>query len=242
MFFRNQTNNNNPSVNTRLAQFYSQENAVTLSAWNTNISLRIQPCIGVDGNGIRQYDNSRDKAITTSITPDNALALVKGVTEKILPAIQEGTPKRISVIISANSAARKVLTIGFDGKDSYMELAMNVSETGVCASQSVIRHTFSTRDYMEDYEPTNGTGNTITFHAELIRFIDKFKNIDLIGGAVPHAIKYADAARLVFVAGSSQFNVTPTTSNNAEPVEQKAPYSAPVQNHDGDIDDLLPFD
>ena len=240
MFFRNSSNNNSASVNTRLTQFYSQQNAVTLSAWNNNISIRIQPYIGTDSAGIRQYENSKDKCVTTSITPDNAILLANGIYEKVIPAIKEGTKKSVSIVISANSSARKILTIGFDGTDSYLELAVNVAENGSCPADSIITHTFSKKSYIEDYEPMDGTGNEIVAHAELIRFAEKLKNIDLIGGAIAHGIKYADVAKSSFVSGGNQYN-SGSVQQSSEPV--KPQYSAPTQEYSGEsLNDLLPFD
>lgn len=239
MFYKNQSNNNSPSINTRLAQFYSQENAVNLSAWNNNISLRIQPFIGTDSNGIRQYENSKDKCIFTSITPDNAVVLANAIENKIYPAIEAGTAKSVSIMIGANTNARKILTVGFDGKDSYMQIALNVSETGVTDEKSIVIHTFSTRDYLEDYTYTDGSGIESLVHSDLIRFTNKLKEVDYLGASISHGIKYAEASRASYGNGisDSKFNNTETVNHTQNQ------YSAPVQNFDGaDMGDLLPFD
>lgn len=236
MFFKTQSNNNNVSLNTRLTVFYSQENSLTLSAWNNNISIRIQPMIGVDSNGVRQYDNSKERTINTSITPDNAVVLYQGIVDNIIPAIKNGTNKRVSIMIGANTEYRKILTIGFDGHDSYMELTMNVDNNGVSSNpENTVRHTFSTRDYLEDYDSSDGSGVDKIVHSDLIRFTEKLKNIDNLGAAISHGIKYADMSRASFSPNNYQNN---TQQNNSQPQ-----YSAPTQNIDGsDMGDFLPFD
>lgn len=242
MFYKNQSNNNQASLNTRLAQFYSQENAVTLTAWNNNISIRVQPYIGTDSAGIRQYENSKDKCVYTSITPDNAVALLQGIRDKVIPAINENTEKRVSILIGANSASRKMLTIGFDGENSYMELALNVSDTGSCDPANVIKHTFSTREYMEDYVPTDGTGNSIIVHSDFLRFAEKLEDMKFFTGAVHHGIKYAEVSRASYGMNQSDNNTNTYGNSNNNSNNHAPQYSAPVQNFAGsDMGDFLPF-
>ena len=242
MFFKSQSNNNNASVSTRLVTFYSSENSVTLSAWNNNISVRISPCTGTDANGVRQYDTSKDKTVNTSITPDNAYTLLKGIEEKVFPAIANGVSKSVSIVIGNGTSARKVLTIGYNGKDSYMDLALNVEDNGVCKDENILHHTFSNRDYLEDYDHVSGGGIENVIHSDLIRFYEKLKTIEFSGAIVAHGIEYAKATRSVFNPNQVSENRYTHSESSSSPARQNN-YSAPVQNFEGsDMSDLLPFD
>ena len=129
MFGNNNGNGNGVNVNTAFYTSYSDTSLLSVGGWNRNLSLKIQPAVGKDANGLTQYASDKTSTITTSIREENALALLEGFNKYIKPAIENENPHEAKVTIAMGSGdKKKALSIIFDGKDSYLELAIGLSE------------------------------------------------------------------------------------------------------------------
>ena len=95
MFNSRQTynNGNTVNVNTRLYTSYSDTAMVVMGAWNSQLSLKVHPFKGLNADGVRQYAQDNTEIINTSITIDNAHALIEAIDNTFDAAVKE---RRIS--------------------------------------------------------------------------------------------------------------------------------------------------
>lgn len=193
MFQFNQKNNNytKPSVNTRLASFFSDTCQLTLTAWNENISIKIAPFKGVNADGIRQYAQDNSEIIATSLTPVNTIALLEGINDVIKPAIQNKTAADVSVVIGQGTN-KKIIKISTDGNDTFFTIYLGVDETGKGTGDS-ISHKFEKKSYITNYDPTTGSGTEVYANADFENFVAKLDLWKEMNGLVPHNIAYNNA-------------------------------------------------
>lgn len=237
MFFgRNNNNGNTINVNTRLYTSYSDTAMVTVSAWNDKISIKIQPCVGKDANEVRQYTQEKNQIVTTSLVPENALTLLDGIDKKLIPSINSKTQCSVSVSTSTiGTDERKVLTLYYDGKDSYLILHTNIGADGKADPNNIIKHKFNKRSWLENYDSETGSGEEYEYESDLMNFIDKIRGIHLLSGIIPHTNKYDNALKSTF--GRNTNNRTGSQDNN-----ENNDYTAPTSNFNGvDMGDFLPF-
>lgn len=230
MFFGGGNNkNNNVNVNTTFYNSYSDSSLLTIGGWNKLISLKLYPATGKDANGVTQYAQEQNQIVSTSITQENALALLDGIENVIKPAIKEKKEGSVSISMGSNEN-KKVLTIKYDGKDSYLEMVVGVNENGIADSNNVISHKFNKKSYLVGYNYQTGTGSEVETEADFLNFVEKIKDSQEIIPTTAHAINYSNAVR------NSLKNNNNNGYNNSQPS-----YSAPVSNFNGDITDILPF-
>ena len=173
MFFKSNNSRQEANLNTNLYTSFSETAQLNAGAWNKQLSIQLKPCVGKDANGLRQYAEDKSQIINTSITPENAIALITGFEKEVLPAIN-GTKESgsVSIVISPdNSDTRKILTIGYEDKTAYLSIAIGINETGVASN--VIKHTFNKKIYLSDYVSTTGSAEEITVETDLLNFINK---------------------------------------------------------------------
>lgn len=234
MFMGRQFNNNNGvNVNTKLYTSYSDACMVTIGGWNTNLSVKFHPFKGVNADGVRQYAQDNSEVISTSLTVDNTTALLKGINDKINPAIEAKTEASVSVPMG-NGENRKMLTVSTDGEKVSLSIAIHVDDNGIASAENVLTHSFNTKEYMTGYNPTNGSGETVTVNADYINFVKKLESIYDIAPVVPHAINYNNALKASFSNRQASNNQNTTGSATSS-------YDAPSTNYTGDMADFLPF-
>lgn len=230
----NQNNNNGVNINSRLFSSFSETAMVTLGAWNLQLSLKIHPVKGVNADGIRQYAQDNTEIINTSLTEQNATALLDGIKEKLDPAIKENRAEKVSVSMGA-AENRKVLSLETDGKDIYLEMAINVNENGVAKPENVIRHKFPKKNIMIGYDPLTGNGEIVEVNSDYENFVIKLKDIYKFSPAVAHSINYNNAVKASYSNKQAANNQMNNYSNGGG-------YSAPTNNIAGDnMADFLPF-
>ena len=232
MFNTRQNNNGNKiSVNTRLYTSYSDACSITVGGWNTNLSLKVAPFKGVDANGFRQYAQDSTETIMTSLTVENTTALLEGIKNKIVPAIEAKEAKSVSVSIGENNN-RKMVTVLTDGTDVFLRVTVGVSDAGIADANNSITHKFNKKEYLVNYDPSTGGGEVVSTNADFNNFVKKLNDIYEFSGAVAHSIKYSDALKASFGAPRNTYN-NPANTNT---------YTAPTTNlPDGDMSSFLPF-
>jgi hypothetical protein len=111
---------------------------------------------------------------------------------------------------------------------------MSVSETGVADPNNKIEHTFKTRDYLVNYDPITGGGDTVSVNTGFMTFVHKISEVHNLDASIPHAIKYSEAVRSNY--STSRFNATSDSMSNTN-------YQAPTTsyNSEGTISDFIPF-
>lgn len=227
MFNNNQFNNGNGvNVNTTFGTSYSDAASIQIGAWNKQLSVKIQPAIGKNADGITQYTTDKTQVITTAITHENAILLLNGIENTLLPCIAKGEAKSISVPMG-KPENRKVFTVGYDGKDSYIEVATGVNENGIAQDNNCIHHTLAKREYMEDYNHTTGQSTNVSVEVELLKLKAEIEKINDLIPAVAHSISYNNALKSAY----AQHKQSDSGAGN---------YSAPMMTA-SDPSDFLPF-
>ena len=220
----NNSNNGGVNVNTRLYTSYSDTAQVVVGAWNAQLSIKFHPFKGVNAEGVRQYAQDRMEIISTSLTVDNTGALLKGIKEKIIPALNDGKEMKVSVSMGSGEN-RKVLSVLTDGKDVSLEIAIRVSEEGVAEEQNILAHKFNKRSYMVNYDEKTGKGEEIEVNADFDNFVKKLEDVYKLSPAVAHSINYNNATKASYKSGVAINQVQPS-------------YNAPQINSSSELDFL----
>lgn len=234
MFYNNRPSNNNNSVNvnTQLYTSYSDQCMIKIGAWNQQLSLKFHPAKGVNADGLRIYAQENAEIINTSLTVDNATALLEGVKEKIEPARKDHTAGSISVPIGSGEN-KKVLTIKTDGTDMFVELAVHVGENNAADPSNILTHKFNKRTVITNYNPADGSGEISEVESDYLNFIKKIECVYDLAPATAHAINYNNAIKQSFA----------NRNNNMGNQAAQPAYQAPnVSNYSGaDMSDFLPY-
>lgn len=232
---RGNFNNNGgrATVNTRLYSSYADDSLLTLYAWNENISVKFHPVTGVNADGLKQYAQENTDIVNTSLVPENCIALLAGIEDNIIPALEEKKAASVS-ITSGSGANKKVLSITTDGETVKAVIFVSVSEEGVADPNNKIEHTFKKRNYLVDYNPETGSGDVVDVNTDFEIFVQKISEIYNLDASIPHAIKYFEAVR-----NNYNTNRYAASANNVGNTN----YQAPTTNYtsEGSISDFLPF-
>lgn len=237
MFFRSNNSRQEINLNTNLYTSFSETAQLNVGAWNKQLSIQLKPCVGKDANGLRQYAEDKSQIINTSITPENAIALITGFEKEVLPAINgKKDSGSVSIIISPdNSEARKILTIGYEvGEEdagAYLSIALGINETGVASN--IIKHKFNKKMYLTDYVSSTGSAQEVIVETDLINFMNKVYSVKDLSPIIPHAIKYNDMVKAAYQQKFSNQNYQNSTPNQT--------FQANVTNVNN-MEDFLPFD
>lgn len=204
------------NVNTSLLFFSNPDSDCELrtKAWNKQMSVYFAPFVGLREDGIRMYEKDKSRIPATSVSLDNALILLKGFEEKIKPAIESHTEKKISVDIGRDP--KKSLSLGYDGKNAYLQLASDVNDAGVTSADHIFTYTFAKRIVKEDFNVITGEGSSYEEESELNRFIQGLKLVPLYGSEIAHGVRLDRDTRMAY-------------SNNRYAAQQ-APYGGQGMN------------
>lgn len=228
---RNTNNGNGVNINTRLYTSYSDTCMISVGAWNDKISIKFHPMKGVNADGIRQYAQDNTEIVNTSLTVDNTITFITGITEKVEKALAEGLSESVAITTGIGEN-RKVIKVATDGKDVTITVYVGVSDNGVADEANSITHTFNKREYMIGYNPADGSGTTVSVNADFKNFVQKLKGIYDLAPVVPHAINYSNAIRNAYSSNRNSANMSNGGNSN---------YSAPINNFSGtDMTDFLP--
>ena len=192
----NQTNGNrmngrnDVNVNTRLKSFNSDVSSLALSLWNNNYSINISPAIGVDGNGITQYDQNRQGKTALTLEAAKSLIekfnlIIKPVYDKVVSG-DEDCPEIKSVTVKTGREP-KINVIGIEmtppsgdekEPDFYFVFYGSVDTINNTANAAMtFKHKFAKRSVFEDYNPQTGAAKEIKVNADFATFME------LIGAA-----------------------------------------------------------
>ena len=231
MFFKSNNSRQEINLNTSLYTSYSETAQLNAGAWNKQLSINLKPCVGKDANGLRQYAEDRSQIISTSITPENAIALITGFEKEVLPAINGVKDNgSVSIVISAdNGDARKILTIGYEDGIAYLSIAIGINETGVASN--VIKHTFNKRQYLTNYVSTTGSAEEIFVETDLINFMNKVYAVKDLSPIIAHSVKYNDMVKAAYQRTNQNYQ-------NSAPQQNFQANTTNVNN----MEDFLPFD
>ena len=231
MFFKSNNSRQEINLNTSLYTSYSETAQLNAGAWNKQLSINLKPCVGKDANGLRQYAEDRSQIISTSITPENAIALITGFEKEVLPAINGVKDNgSVSIVISAdNGDARKILTVGYEDGIAYLSIAIGINETGVASN--VIKHTFNKRQYLTNYVSTTGSAEEVFVETDLINFMNKVYAVKDLSPIIAHSVEYNDMIKAAYQRTNQNYqNSTPQQNFQANTTNVNS------------MEDFLPFD
>lgn len=252
---------NSPSVNTTLTNIYTQEASLTIRAWNKFLSLEFAKAIDdVDENGLAKYDTDNSHHMRTTLTYEKCIVLKKCYDKILRPAIVEGTPKSISILIRGANGEKKILTLGFNGEAPFIRIACGLSESGIASTDNTITMTLRPVEYYTDYNILTGESEAVEqVYIDLDKFMECVEQVGVNGFLVGHAIRYGNALYASYSnsrnAGSNaaygrgynnQYGGNQYQSNN---YGQQRYNNANAQNAfmpsdlniGGDMNDALPF-
>ena len=231
MFFKSNNSRQEINLNTSLYTSFSETAQLNAGAWNKQLSINLKPCVGKDANGLRQYAEDRSQIISTSITPENAIALITGFEKEVLPAINGVKDNgSVSIVISAdNGDARKILTVGYEDGIAYLSIAIGINETGVASN--VIKHTFNKRQYLTNYVSTTGSAEEVVVETDLINFMNKVYAVKDLSPIIAHSVKYNDMVKAAYQRTNQNYQ-------NSTPQQNFQANTTNVNN----MEDFLPFD
>ena len=238
MFYAKSNNTKQEAnLNTPLYTSYSETAQLTAGAWNSQLSIKVKPCVGQDANGIRQYAEDRSQVVTTSITADNAICLIEGFEAEVLPAIRGDKKSGAASIVMGAADQRKILTVGYEDGNAYLSIAVSLNENGRAGAE--IRHIFNKKSYLVDYNPLVGGAVEQTVESDLINFMDKVRSVKDLAPVTAHAIKYNDMNRAAFSGGNNNGSTGNIGNATNQVSNTNAGYQAPVSTA-SDMD-FLPF-
>lgn len=194
----NNNQNQNVSVNTNFYTSYSDTAMLRVGAWNQQLSIRLQPAVGTNSAGVVQYAQDNSQIILTGIPQDNAIVLLEGYKKHVLPAIEkrEASPK-VSISVSEKER-RKIISIYYDGNDSYLEIAVSLNADGTTDESNVFKHKFAKRAYVLDYDYTTGNGTEEYVESDLMNFMNKVEQTKDLTPFAYHSKKYYEAMRNLY--------------------------------------------
>ena len=225
---RQNSQNNQLNVNTKLYSSFSDTCMITMGAWNLQLSLKFHPVKGTNPNtGLRQYATDNNEIINTSLSVANATALLKGIKDVIEPAIANKEVASFGIPISSGDNA-KTLTISYDKSDISIAIAINLDADGKTTAENILSHKFPKKVYFEGYNPISGGGNQITVESDFEDFKKKLESIYDLAPATAHSIKYNNA----LVASFRNQNASNSQTNSMNN------YQAPTTTG-GSLDDVF---
>lgn len=237
-------NGNTVNLNTRLYTSYSDTAMVVLGAWNSQLSLKVHPLKNVTADGIRQYAQDNTEIINTSITVDNAHALIEAIENELQPAIDSKISGSVTIEMGLDTN-KKTLSIKTDGTDIELEIAVNVDSNGVAAEGNIISHKFNKRKYMVNYNPRTGEGEIKEAHSEYDAFVAKIRSIDNLAPVIAHSINYNNMIKDSYRTRNTNQNMFSNNGaggfvNNSS--ANNVGYNAPTSNFTGaDMSGFLPM-
>lgn len=181
------------SVNTNFYNSYSETALLKVGAWNQQLSIQLAPAIGKNASGVVQYAQDNSQIILTGIPRNNAIALLEGYKKHILPAIEQNVASPVISISVSEKEKRKIISVYYDGEDSWLEIAVNINADGTFDDSNVFKHKFGKKYYAIDYDRTTGKGTEVAVETD---FMDFMNHVDRVKDLVPyqhHAKKYAEA-------------------------------------------------
>ena len=162
-------NGSDLNVNTNLRTSNSDTSSLNIALWNQYISLRISPAIGVDGNGVTQYDKTRKG--NTALSAECCELLAKEFEAKLLPAYTNAVfngiplPEEVMSVTTETGRDPKRNIVGIemrsavDGSnvpDLFFVIYNMVDMNNVAVEANTFRHKFPKKICRVGYNPVTG--------------------------------------------------------------------------------------
>lgn len=208
MYGNNASRLNNGSdlnVNTNLRTSNSEVSSMTISLWNQYLSLKIRPAVGVDANGITQYDKNR--VGQTALSPDACQTIYDEFVDKIYPeykkAVETGEPcpDKMSVTVeTGKEPKRNIVGIemtpstdsGNNVPDLWFVIYSMVDSNNMAVEANAYRHKFPKKKIRVNYNPSNGYSDLESYaNADFNIFLNGLGRTELMLPYSEHVKKYS---------------------------------------------------
>lgn len=163
MALASQNNKDRANVNTTGIQFSNKEgfdpSALVVGYWNDMLSLKIHPALPKE----KQTEKSvfdYEHVVMTSLTVEKLQALHTAVMDRILPAIEAGEEKNVSVIINMDSLVTIGTGVALNKKVSPYVAIHKGLDPETRKPESSIYYEFKSAPIIEDYDVESGKYET----------------------------------------------------------------------------------
>lgn len=182
-------NRNQRNITTHFTAFFGEESQLLLQGWNDRLSIKIAPLKGKTPEGLKMYAKDIMDTVATAFSRDACISILEGIKDKIIPAIKDNKDVSIGIAVGANEN-KKVVEICV--KDGLVRLIVNTNADaeGKCNDQNNFSYLFSTRSYLDDYDPVVGATNPVPVQAEFLQFVETLKEFVANTGVQVHIDKY----------------------------------------------------
>lgn len=174
-FPNNNSNKKNVSVNTRGRRLANSESQVAsvmeLGYWDSFATVRIHPALPKE----MQTDTKKwdlENYLQTTISPDKAVVLVRGIDEQIIPAIKEGTDAETNVIVGGDSVFQ-IRTRNIDGKQITLATIAKTLDPNSKKPANSISYHFKDTQVLNKYDHNTGefeVGSNSIAELELFKY------------------------------------------------------------------------
>lgn len=254
--FGNRSNqvNNGINVNTTIKTFFGDLSSLNIGAWNSQLSIKITPCTGLDANGMRNYDQNR--RANTALTPENAKALKEGIDEIIKPVLLklkngEDVNLPINAAVSMGSNDKKnalAVEVKIDEKTGkpgvFLILYQMLGMDNTADPQNIFSYKFGEKSYVSNYDYRTGSvGGEHMIDSEFEVFYDILSKVADILPIAAHGVKYVNTLSVKFTPNTTAGNSYGNNNygGNNSNFLPKPSYEAPVTTMMGSEDFGLPF-
>lgn len=236
----NQLNNGSDvNVNTSLRTSTSSSSSMNMSLWNNYVSIKISPAIGVDANGVTQYDKTRSGK--TALSAENCEALASEFKDKILPfynkAVLEGegvlTP--ISVTVETGKDPKRNI-VGIEmaatepGNTPEMYFVINgfVDANDVSTEANIYKHLFPQKKVKINHNPQTGVSDKeVSTNADFNIFLNIIAHVELQLPFSEHVKKYNEERNRMFNQRQSTNGYSTGYNGNSYGNNQSSPMNNP---------------
>ena len=175
MMFNNGNNQNQINTNTTFLSWYSGESKLVIGAWNEKLSLKFNAAVEKNADGLNIFD--REREITTSLTLEKVVTLLKLIKDYLIPSSED-----TNVMISTGTKdSPNAIIVGKKKEDEnvvyYIIFLKGLNPDGKAGDGTkTVTYEFVNVDNMTKYDYTAGTGTVGVAPGQFLAFVTISEN------------------------------------------------------------------
>ena len=244
----NNYNSNRPldglNVNTQFMQDFCDTAKINISGWNDKVSIRLNRASGKNADGLTMY-NEQDY-FNTALTKDAIEALIDGIDNTIIPAIEDYKPNTsIAVQTSSTENGTNVIEILVaTNEKNQICVFLNAHKYGPAGPIDTFTHEFRQKSYLRDFNPMTNEGSEVAVQTKFMQFVAVLKAALVPVAVTAHGEKYRARIAEAYGAnrnngGNGNYPNNRNYQNNSVPSQGNSNY-VPAYNPSS-LDEGLPF-